>query len=607
MDASVSLCMIVKNEEKYIKRCLASVKDIVNEMIIVDTGSTDETISIAKSFKAEIFHYDWNDSFSDARNFSIQKANCEWVLIMDADEEFEKEDKVLFLDYVRTSKAHGCHFRVNNYIGNSVGPDYTVHNAFRLLRNNKEYEFKGDIHEQITRMDGQPIDTGLFDLQNIRLHHYGYLNEVVKEKNKRKRSKPILIKELEKNPEDSFTLFNLGNEFLAEGNYGEALELYTKAFKTMDINKAYAPHLIYRRSMCLYVLKRYDECESVINEGLSVYPLCTDFVYLKGCLFKDQNRYTMAIDNFVQCINMGDAPSTLKFTDFCSTVKPLLTLGEMYCKLQDYGRALDCYTKLLNSDPSVRQYLYNIADILYKKNKDKNTMIQQLSGYFSSMDYVPNLIVFTDILIKLQLYDAAQSFIDKMNTLDGYDMDKKYLQGLICFYRCDYQKSKDFLNTVLIRPKKKSMILPAIFSETAQYLCLIEMLLQKKDLTKAARELSLNSDEITSAVYEQCVHILNGEEPADISGFDVSVVLATLSSLFDKLLKVKEFQLFEKLLNIYNFIDSKNILIHLAQTYDHNDYGKLAGEQVLRSIKELNYIDPDGIEILYRNLHLITF
>lgn len=85
--------MIVKNEEKYLFQCLDSVKDIVDEIIIVDTGSTDKTVEIAKKFGAEIHYFMWNNSFSDARNESLKYATKDWIFIMDGDDEFSKDDK----------------------------------------------------------------------------------------------------------------------------------------------------------------------------------------------------------------------------------------------------------------------------------------------------------------------------------------------------------------------------------------------------------------------------------------------------------------------------------------------------------------------------------
>ena len=91
---SMSLCIITKNEEKYLEKCLNSVKNIVDEIIIVDTGSIDKTKETTKKFNAKIYDFKWNDSFSEARNFSISKATKDWILVLDADETISEKDTI---------------------------------------------------------------------------------------------------------------------------------------------------------------------------------------------------------------------------------------------------------------------------------------------------------------------------------------------------------------------------------------------------------------------------------------------------------------------------------------------------------------------------------
>src|SRR4030066_756382 len=89
---TISACMIVKNEEKFLAQCLKSIKDAVDEIIIVDTGSTDNTVEIAQSFGAKVYHHPWRNSFSEARNHSLSYATCDWILQIDADEALEQSD-----------------------------------------------------------------------------------------------------------------------------------------------------------------------------------------------------------------------------------------------------------------------------------------------------------------------------------------------------------------------------------------------------------------------------------------------------------------------------------------------------------------------------------
>ena len=92
--------MIVKNEEKFLNTTLDSVKSIIDELIIIDTGSTDTTLKIAAKYGAQIYSYEWNNDFSEARNFSISKASAEWILVLDGDELIDKNDLRVLLKFL---------------------------------------------------------------------------------------------------------------------------------------------------------------------------------------------------------------------------------------------------------------------------------------------------------------------------------------------------------------------------------------------------------------------------------------------------------------------------------------------------------------------------
>ena len=137
---TISLCMIAKNEEKYLEQCLRSVKDIVDEIIIVDTGSTDKTKEIAKKFNAKIFDFKWVDDFSAARNESIRHATKDWILVLDADEIVEKKD----IDKIKNLIENSDHFAgfqleqrsyINNHFEGAVKND----SDFELVKNYKFY------------------------------------------------------------------------------------------------------------------------------------------------------------------------------------------------------------------------------------------------------------------------------------------------------------------------------------------------------------------------------------------------------------------------------------------------------------------------------------
>jgi glycosyltransferase involved in cell wall biosynthesis len=141
---TLALVMIVKNEEKNIKRCLDSIKDLVNEIIIVDTGSTDNTKSIAINYGAKVFNYKWHNDFSDARNFSIQQSTSDWNLVLDADE-YILSNHQLIRDFIE---------RNNNIIGRIYITSRSFDNGqeneeicfVTRLFPNKEIFFNGKVH-----------------------------------------------------------------------------------------------------------------------------------------------------------------------------------------------------------------------------------------------------------------------------------------------------------------------------------------------------------------------------------------------------------------------------------------------------------------------------
>ncbi|MFB5762033.1 glycosyltransferase family 2 protein [Paenibacillus medicaginis] len=148
---SISLCMIVRNEEKYLPKCLSSVQRIVDEIIIVDTGSTDDTVAIAKAFGAKVIEMPWQDSFAAARNRSFDEATGDWILWLDADEEMDvneadKLKELLTRDAVREQRIEGIQFVFYNYVDVGGVESILLH---RMVRNRPQYRFEERVHEQI--------------------------------------------------------------------------------------------------------------------------------------------------------------------------------------------------------------------------------------------------------------------------------------------------------------------------------------------------------------------------------------------------------------------------------------------------------------------------
>jgi hypothetical protein len=192
----LSLCMIVKDEEDMLDGCLAPLQGVVDEMIVVDTGSTDRTVEIAETHGAKVIHFPWNGSFADARNVSINAATGDWVIYLDADEHMDADDAKQLRDLAET-----------NYTGGEEAGSATTHMALRLWRNRPQYRFEGRIHEQKTQSMPMYLPER-FEHTAIRVVHYGYLTQRIRSREKSQRNIQLLDQEARDNP-SPFNDYNL--------------------------------------------------------------------------------------------------------------------------------------------------------------------------------------------------------------------------------------------------------------------------------------------------------------------------------------------------------------------------------------------------------------
>jgi GT2 family glycosyltransferase/2-polyprenyl-3-methyl-5-hydroxy-6-metoxy-1,4-benzoquinol methylase len=240
----LSLCMIVKNEEQNLVRCLTSVKPIVDEIIVVDTGSTDRTKDIAKAFGARVFDFEWTDSFAEARNVSLSKARGHWILILDADEVISRLDYGRLREIVR-KKGHSrpvAHLiTTRNYVArqnitgwtandgrygtDEFGTGWVPSKKVRLFPNDRRIRFENPVHElvqpSLNRLGIKTIEC------SIPVHHYGKLDE---NKVKAKGQEYYLLgkRKLEEKSGDAQSLFELALQAGEIGEFTEAIELWQK-------------------------------------------------------------------------------------------------------------------------------------------------------------------------------------------------------------------------------------------------------------------------------------------------------------------------------------------------------------------------------------------
>jgi len=202
----ISLCMIVRNEEKFLGPCLESASPAVDEIIVVDTGSTDGTAGIAGDYDAKIFPFPWRDDFSAARNASLERAKGDWILVLDADEALEEGAAARIRDSAGGRIHCGFFMPLTNELDDGKR---TTCSMVRLFVNRPEIRYRYLIHEQMlpdltqyARRTGRPIGR-----LKAGIIHHGYQTQVMEKRDKIERNERLFEKQLHLYPRDLYSWY----------------------------------------------------------------------------------------------------------------------------------------------------------------------------------------------------------------------------------------------------------------------------------------------------------------------------------------------------------------------------------------------------------------
>lgn len=268
---TISVCMMVKNEEKNLPRALESVKPWVDEIIVVDTGSTDRTVEIAKSYGAKVYHHPWENDFSKHRNQSISYATGDWLLILDADEELDQETAPQIRKLTTAPPEIGAFlFELYNDVV-AGGKTFVLHP--RLFRNGVGFHYQGKVHNR-------PVVPGAVARSSVRLIHYGYNEtpEVMEAKHQRRLT--MIRAWVEEEPDNFLAHSYLAHSLLSRPEsvpeaVEEALEALRLLRQTKGDEQRY-PHVYFPIVNGLTTLGRDDELLQHAADCLEVAPYYPD-------------------------------------------------------------------------------------------------------------------------------------------------------------------------------------------------------------------------------------------------------------------------------------------------------------------------------------------
>ena len=340
----ISVCIIAKNEQKNIDRCLSSLAPYGFEIIIVDTGSTDQTKEIAAKYTDCIFNFTWIDDFSAARNYSLQMASNNWILMIDCDEWIESID----IEEIKYFQKHYPHdvgsVRRQNITNTPDAPQLYTDTTERLF-SKKYFHYEGIIHEQLRPKHKNAFETLLL---NTTIGHTGYFLGQNEKIEKAKRNLQLLFKQMLDEPNNPYIYFQIGKTYISLGDSLKTCLFYEKALSfDLDPQLVYVNVMIIDYGCTLLELGQKEKALSLRNVYDS-FSSSADFVYTMGMIYLENNLYEEALDEFQKALTF-DSCRTYGVTSFLSyyQIGKILLLADesemaiKYFKLcQDYSPAL---------------------------------------------------------------------------------------------------------------------------------------------------------------------------------------------------------------------------------------------------------------------------
>lgn len=283
----LTAAMIVRNEAHHLPACLESIRDVVDEIVIVDTGSTDDTVAIARSFGARLEHHPWQEDFATPRNLGLDLARGRWILYIDADERVRPLDVEAFRQQLNAAEEIALRVRLKLFGGATPAWEY------RLWRSDPRIRFVGVMHEKVTpaiaavaEADRRPIGES-----PLLLDHVGYDGD---QTHKHRRNLPLLRAALASEPDNPYNLHHLAHVLRALGDEDGADAALDHALEVVRERPSDVGALVFFAAI-LRSLERGDDASALLGEALDAHPEHLGFAWCKMVFEVEAGRHDEAL------------------------------------------------------------------------------------------------------------------------------------------------------------------------------------------------------------------------------------------------------------------------------------------------------------------------
>ena len=340
----ISLCMIVRDEAAELGACLAAARAAVDEIVLVDTGSSDGTTELARVAGARVASCAWSDDFAAARNRALELARGDWVLVLDADERLceAAAARARLLAFAAQQTDSAGQLAVRNLAAEESRALLT-----RFFPCRPEWRYAGRIHERILRAGREPAraPTG------VTLEHHGYRADIVQARGKLERNVRLLERELADAPQDAYLWYQLGRTRAVAGEHERALQAFEQALAACADDAPYGGHLLESAAYSLRALGRSRQALAWLSEA-ALDARRADSQFVLALLALDCGELARAEELFRRCLELeGSLPEGGESAPGASSWAPAYNLGVMREVLGDLPGARRWYERALAAKP----------------------------------------------------------------------------------------------------------------------------------------------------------------------------------------------------------------------------------------------------------------
>lgn len=348
--SQISVCMIAKNEAHNLEKSLSAVSSYPFEIVVVDTGSTDNTKEIASKYTNNIYDFVWCNDFSAARNFAIQKASNDWVLVLDCDETITYLDYDALLSFCRVHPDSIGRIEIDSLDHGGL----TTITYMERFFDRRIYHYEDIIHEQVRRIDGMQDSSHPIPLT---VEHSGYSTADIARR-KADRNLSLLFEALKTNPHNPYILFHIGQSYFMVKDYDNALTYFDQALNyDLPMQAEYVQLLIVSYGYTLIHTNHAKEAIEILKPLETYFSNLADFPFLQGCCHMNCQEYLKAIQYFVKALAVPHCNA-----QGVNSYLALYNLGFLYATLGEKSMAIDFLNRCAKQYAPARDLLKELSN-----------------------------------------------------------------------------------------------------------------------------------------------------------------------------------------------------------------------------------------------------